>query len=130
MAGQPSALANVVTVWIGPDEAVEDVKVAISQPRPTGAKFGPKGLIGIYRGQALCKIDLEFAQVADKSQFEAFKLAQEDPIQGFPFTFTKGASRFLCQPCFSGDASMDNTFESGDISVRLSIVGAPAKQIA
>jgi len=124
------ALQNRIRQWINGVEVVEATDVDIQAPKPVGAKFGAAGLIGVFKGQAMCRIQLTFAQPAQKAQFEAFALTQDDPDSGFVYVFTKGLSRFQVNPCVSGDAGMRGNFESGDTSVTLTLMGAPARQIS
>jgi len=128
---QPTALQGPgCRVWINGIEVVEATDVAFSQPRPIGQKFGAAGLIGAFQGQAGSRIEITFAQVADRSQFEVFAFAQQDPLTGFTLVFTKGTSKFIAQFCFAGDASMRHAYESNDTTVSLSITAGPIKQIA
>ncbi len=128
--GQPSALASICRCWINGVEVVEATDIDVQVPRPLGQKFGAAGLIGTYKGQAGTRISLTFAQPSGKSQFNQFALAAEDPENGFTFVFTKGSERWLASFCFAGDAGMRNTYESGDISVTMSITAARVKQVA
>lgn len=127
---QPSALQNRVRIWINAIETVEATDIDIQQPKPIGQKFGAAGLIGSYRGQAGSRYSFTFAQPDDKSQFEAFAMAQEDPKTGFVLVFTKGSSKFMSQFCFAGDASMRGNYETGDTSSTMAVIGGPMKQIA
>ena len=124
------ALQERISIQISATEVVEATDVDISVPQPTGAKFGVAGLIGIFKGQALCRISFTFAQPATKAQFEAFALAQDVPGVGFPLVFNKGITRWLVQPCTKGDAGMRGNYETGDTSVTMSLVGAQPVQIA
>lgn len=126
----PSALASICRCWINGVEVVEATDIDIQNPRPLGQKFGAAGLIGTYKGQAGPRINLTFAQPSGRAQFEQFALAQEDPENGFTFVFTKGSSRWLASFCFRGDSSLRNTYESGDMSVTMSIVAGSLKQVA
>lgn len=124
--GQPTALQNRVRQWINGIEAVEATDVQIQKPRPVGQKFGAKGLIGNFKGQAGGRVQITFAQVSDRSQFETFA----ESLSDFVYTFDKGSSRFVMTNCEMGDTDQRNNYESGDTTVTLSIIGASPRQIS
>lgn len=124
--GQPSALQNRCRQWINGIEVVEATDVSQASPQPVGQKFGAKGLIGNYKGQAGGRVNITFAQVSDKSQFDTFARSEEN----FIYTFTKGSQKFVMTNCEWGDSDQKNTYESGDTTVTSTIIGAPMKAIS
>jgi hypothetical protein len=124
--GLPSALHSRVRQWINAIEVVEATDVGHSQPRPGGYKFGAAGPIGSFEGQGACTVDITFAQVDDRSQFEVFA----SDLKNFTYTFTKSSRRFMLTNCRLGPAGMRNNYESGDTSVTLQIMGIGPKQVA
>lgn len=123
---QPSALQSRVRQWINAIEVVEATDVDIQVPKPVGFKFGAAGPIGSFKGQAAARVSITFAQVADKSQFET----HVSTLENFTYAYTKGSSRFILTNCELGDTGLRNTYESGDSSVSLAIVGIGPKQVA
>lgn len=126
MAGQPSALQNRIRQWINGIEVVESTDVQVQKPRPVGQKFGAKGLIGNYKGQAGGRVQITFAQVSDRSQFETFA----ESLSDFTYVFDKGSAKFIMTNCEMGDTDIRGNYESGDTSTTLSIIGASPRQIA
>ena len=124
--GQPSALQERIRIWINVIEVVEATDVSISKPRPVGFKFGAKGMIGKFKGQAAARVQFTFAQPADKSQFETFA----EDLDDFFLVYSKGNRRFGMQFCSYGDTELRGNYESGDTSVTATIVGTKPERIA
>lgn len=121
------ALQSIIRIWINGIEVVEATDATFNKPRPIGQKFGAAGMIGKYRGQAGGRVELTFAQVQNKSQFETF--AENAIPDNFVLVWTKGQNRFMMRDCSLGDTSMRGNYESGDTSVTSSVIGGEITQI-
>lgn len=120
------ALQSIVRQWINGVEAVEATDVQISKPRPVGQKFGARGLIGNFKGQAGGRVNITFAQPDARQQFETFA----NTLTDFVYVFSKGNQRWMMTNCELGDADYRGNYESGDTSTTLSIIGASPTQVA
>lgn len=125
MAGIPTAGQSRIRQWINGVEMVEATDVSIDSPQPVGQKFGAAGLICTYKGQAGGKVSITFAQVADRSQFDAFARTQE----AFVYVFEKGSIRYMMTSCEWGDSSLRGNYESGDTTSPATIIGTKPKAI-
>lgn len=122
------ALQSVVRIWIDGIEVVEATDFDIQSPQPAGQKFGARGLIGTFFGQAGSRLSLTFATSAIRSQFET--IVKANPQLPKVIVFSKGTSRFMMRDAFYTDSGFRGAYESGDNTYTVSVLGGPIEQVA
>lgn len=122
------ALQSVVRIWIDGIEVVEATDFDIQSPQPAGQKFGARGLIGTFFGQAGSRLSLTFATPALKEQFNV--MVKTNPQLPKVIVFSKGSSRYMMRDAYYLDATFRGNYESGDNSSTSSIMGGPIEQVA
>lgn len=136
MAGIPAALAGQIYHELDSQPAVEATRFSIAYDPPLTPKFGFAGYIGTAKGQAATTIELTFATVAEKSQFNLMAMAAANVAgdTGFTYAFWEGergiSRKWVITNCKLGGFRQENDPTSGDGSKSVRIVGAPPKQAA
>lgn len=138
MAGIPAALNGQIFHEIEFQPAVEAVNWSIEHDPPLNARFGFAGGIGISKGQAPVLVNLTFATVAEKDQFNLLALAAQtrntDPKNpGFTYTWWEGdpgiSRRWQIHNCQAGGFRQGNDPAAGTGDRQIRIMGLAPKQI-
>lgn len=128
-SGLPAALLGQVYHSINFQPAVEAIRFAFSYKPPLNFRAGFAGTIGISRGQAPYEVQLTFASVAAKSQFDflATMAQQSSGGLGFSYDFWEGdpgiSNHWLISGCFLGGFDMSNDPQAGTSEKSISIMG-------
>lgn len=135
MSGLPSALAGKIVHNINFQPCVEATRLEIAFAPPLTPRFGFAGPIGVGKGQAAIVINITFAGVSGKQQFDLLALtaSQQSGDLGFSYDFWEGdvgvSNHWLVSNCFMGDFRMSNDPSQGNTDKSIAITGLSAKKI-
>lgn len=144
MSGIPTALNGQIFHYLDGQPAVEATNFSLSYNPPLNPKFGFLGHIGTSKGQAATTIDLTFACVADRSQFNLIAMAAERKNEaraarnggkdlGFDYTFWEGdpgiSRKWLIPNCKLGNFSQNNDPQAGTGERRVQLQGGEPRKI-
>ena len=134
-AGLPTALLGAVVHSIDFAEAITCTQFEFGHSPPLNFQAGPRGPIGISRGQAPYEVKLTFAVPSARDQFNFLaKIAeQRSGGKGFTYDWWEGevgiGIHWMITGCFLGNFSLTNNPQAGTTSKSISIMGQVLKAL-
>lgn len=101
--------------------ALTVTEFSYEKTRPVTQKFGAQGPIGTAKGAPRVTGSLVFAIPQGAQEFD-FDTALDLP-DGFAFSFSKGAWKYVAKYCYWDRQSLRSVMENGDSSVTINFSG-------